>query len=499
MRNNITTLGIALALLAVPMHAAHAAPRTVSVAVSDSHYLRLPGSISKVTNASSAVADVAAFPNNHVVITGKQPGTTTATVIASSGVHLIIVTVTFPTKTMREALRKAIPSAKKIDVRSVGSSVLVTGTVPSVEDIKRAEDVIGGIAQGATGGSDVKIINGLTVTASQQVQLEVSFAEVSRTSLREIGFNFWSRDVSASGNRGYAGGLTSPSSTLDTLSPQLGTTPDVGKLNHGDVGFDSGTGLPVTSAVPLVAAPVTGAFGFVFSSTLGGFPFSAALSLLASKGYSRTMAEPTIVAMSGKSASFLAGGEFPVPLPSSLGQTSVEYRKFGVQLDFTPTVLGKDIQLELAMTVSDIDLSLGIRLAGVSVPGLTERHSKTVIRLKDGQSFVIAGLLSDRVRSAVDSVPGLGSIPIIGMLFRSTSYRREESELLVVVTAHLVRPLNERPELPGETTKADPNDLELFFLGRGESKDHGEPRTRDSKRYQTNTHRGPVGAVGFIR
>ena len=125
--------------------------------------------------------------------------------------------------------------------------------------------------------------------------------------------------------------------------------------------------------------------GFVFSSTLGGFPFSAALSLLSSRGYSRTLAEPTLVAMSGKTASFLAGGEFPIPLPQSLGQVAVEYRKFGIQLSFTPTVSGDDIQLDLGVTVSDIDASLGVRLASTQVPGLRERHSQTTVRLRDGQ------------------------------------------------------------------------------------------------------------------
>jgi pilus assembly protein CpaC len=228
----------------------------------------------------------------------------------------------------------------------------------------------------------------------------------------------------------------------------------------------------------------------VFSSTLGGFPFSAALSLLSNKGYSRTLAEPTLVAMSGKSASFLAGGEFPIPLPQSLGQVAVEYRKFGIQLQFTPTVTGDDIQLDMGVTVSDIDFSLGVRLASTQVPGLRERHSQTAIRLKDGQSFVVAGLLSDQVRSSVDKVPLLGDVPILGMLFKSSSYRRDETELLVVVTAHLVQPLDERPPLPGETATVDPSDLELFLLNRHESLEDGDSRRQRRK---------PAGAVGFAR
>jgi pilus assembly protein CpaC len=311
---------------------------------------------------------------------------------------------------------------------------------------------------------------------------------VSRSSLRQIGFNFWSKDLSASSGNGYAGGILAPTNGLGEVAPEASGTADVGGLNHLPTGFND-MGQPVSSAVPLLAAPLGGTFGFIFSSTLGGFPFSAALSLLSNRGYARTLAEPTLVAMSGKTASFLAGGEFPVPLPQSLGQIAVEYRKFGIQLSFTPTVSGDDIQLDLGVTVSDIDPSLGVRLASTQVPGLRERHSQTTVRLRDGQSFVVAGLLSDEVRSTVDKVPWLGDVPILGALFRSSSYRRDETELLVVVTARRVQPLDERPRLPGETTRTDPGDLELFLLGRHDSR----PSPAES------APRRPAGAVGFAR
>jgi pilus assembly protein CpaC len=316
--------------------------------------------------------------------------------------------------------------------------------------------------------------------------------------LREVGFNFWNKKTKADGH-GYAGGLTAPSNGLEDVAPELSTTPDLGELNHGDTGFDSNAPyLPKSDAVPLVGGPVSDTFGFIFSSSLGGFPFSAALSILSRKGYARTLAEPTIVALSGKKATFLAGGEFPIPLPQSLGQIAVEFRKFGIQLEFTPTVIGDDIQLTLAMTVSDVDGALGIKLASTTVPGLTERHSETTVRLKDGQSFVIAGLLSDKVRSSVDKVPWLGDIPVLGTLFRSSSYRREESELLVVVTAHRVAPLSERPLLPGEYAHTDPSDLELFLLGKYESIDTEDDEPQPPKK-RKRRQREPVGALGFER
>lgn len=469
--------------------------QTVTLSAQASSHMRLGKNISRVSVASSDIADVAAFPPDQLLITGKRPGQTNATIWTQSGeVVVLVVEVTYPLDAMRAGLRKAIPGGSKLDVASAGATVILSGEVPSVEDVARAETIVRGIANGASGGADVSLVNMLTVPGDQQVQLEVSFAEVSRSSLRQIGFNFWSKGVNSAGN-GYAGGVLAPTNGLDGISPELTTAPDVRNLNAGAAGFDD-MGAPISDTVPLITAPLQGAFGFVFSSTLGGFPFSAALSLLANKGYARTLAEPTLVAMSGKSASFLAGGEFPIPLPQSLGQIAVEYRKFGIQLEFEPTVIGPDIQMNLGVTVSDIDYSLGVRLASTTVPGLTERHSKTTVRLRDGQSFVIAGLLSDQVRSTVDKVPWLGDIPVLGTLFRSSSYRREETELLVVVTAHLVQPLDERPQLPGEHETSDPGDLELFLLGKSESIDEGNKRPQPTKRRKKGK---PVGAVGFQR
>jgi len=442
----------------------------VRVDAASSITLSMDKSIRRVSVGSSDIADIAAFPPDQLLVTGKKPGQTTATVWLERGMVIVQVDVTYPLDAMQRGIEAAIPDGD-VKVKAVGGSIILTGNVSSAEDIDRAEKVVAGIADGV--GGTPSVVNMLTVPGDQQVQLEVSFAEVSRSSLREIGVNFWANKTYATS--GAAGGLLAPSNGLAEVSPQLDNQADLAQLNHGHA-----------DAVPLLKSPLTGAFGAIFSSTLGGFPFSAAVSLLSSKGYARTLAEPTLVAMSGKSASFLAGGEFPIPLPQSLGQIGVEYRKFGIQLEFTPTIIGKDIQLDLAVTASDIDPTLGIRLAGTNVPGLTERHSQTSIRLRDGQSFVIAGLLSDRVRSTVDKVPLLGELPLLGTLFRSSAYRREESELLVVVTAHRVRPLNKRPKLPGEDDTVDPSDLELFFLGSSEPL-RGKGRAK------------PAGAVGFKR
>jgi pilus assembly protein CpaC len=214
-------------------------------------------------------------------------------------------------------------------------------------------------------------------------------------------------------------------------------------------------------------------------------PISGALSMLASRGFAKMLAEPTLVALSGEPASFLAGGEFPIPMPQGLGAVTVTYRKFGIALKFTPYVIGdQTIQLKMETSVSDINPSLGVRSASVTVPGLTQRESSTTIRLRDGQSFVVAGLLSEKMNNTVSKFPLLGDIPVLGMLFRSTSFRRAETELMVVCTAHIVGaiPEGQSVQLPGEDEVSAPSDVELFLLGSVESH-----------------KKVPVGRVGFMR
>jgi pilus assembly protein CpaC len=231
------------------------------------------------------------------------------------------------------------------------------------------------------------------------------------------------------------------------------------------------------------------------------------VSLLESNGLAKMLAEPTLVAMSGQDAKFLAGGEFPVPYSTGLGAVSVLWKKFGIILTFTPTVIDEQsIHLKLAAEVSDVDPSRSVVLGGFSVPGLTSRQSETTVRMGDGQSFAIAGLLSDRIRSQVDRVPFFGDLPVIGALFRSVNYRRDESELLVVVTARLARPLapHEVPPLPTDQELNDPGDLNLFLLG---AEGTGAPEKREDRKAKqsepdkptASLRRGPAGELGFIR
>jgi pilus assembly protein CpaC len=448
--------------------------RVLDVPIGTARQVRIGAAVSRVSVARKEVADVAAFPPDEILLTGKHVGETEVTIWGRSGevYTTYLVRVGLPVDGLRDRLRSLFPG-QKIEVSSLGSSVVLSGKVSDAMTSGEVERVATGY-YGSLGSSSspVAVTNLLEVEGASQVQLEVRFAEVSRTALRQIGLNAWVRSGGVNpGPNDFAGGLVSPANGVSGLAP------------------DVGSGLQLPSGLPVLTNPIEGTFSLLFASTLGSdFPITATLSLLSSRGFAKTLAEPTLVALSGQEASFLAGGEFPVPLPQALGQVVIEYKKFGIQLKFVPFVLGDEtIQLKLQTVVSDVDFSLGIRLASITVPGLTQRESSTTVRLRDGQSFAIAGLLADRLRSSVDKLPFLGDLPILGMLFRSVSFRHEETELLVVVTARLVKPFarGEAIPLPGEDEVSDPSDLELFLLGIGES--HSAPPGR------------PTGKVGFMR
>jgi pilus assembly protein CpaC len=428
--------------------------------------------------ATREIADVAAFPPDDLLITGKQIGVTQISCwTRGNAITALTVQVVVPTDALQAQLQQLFPD-QRITVKGVGSTIVLSGQVRDLNASTDMEKVATAYAAmfgggGAPGqpGSVARVSNLLQVGGSHQVQLEVRFAEVSRNVIRALGFNFWSKP-STPGGTVITNGLLSPGTI-----PGNALAPDFGA---------AGATLQQANGLPVLANPLQSAFSLLVATPVGSaFPLSATLNLMASRGFAKVLAEPTLVALSGQEANFLAGGEFPIPIPSGLGNVTVTYKKFGIALKFTPFVLGdQTVQLKMDTSVSDIDTSLGIQSGGVTVPGLTQRESATTVRLRDGQSFAIAGLLSDRIRNSVSKVPLLGDIPVLGMLFRSQSFRRDETELMVVCTVHLVSPLGagETIQLPGEDEISHPGDLELFFLGTVESH-----------------KKVPVGRVGFIR
>jgi pilus assembly protein CpaC len=450
------------------------AAKSLGLEVGQNRLLVLSDEIIRVSVAEPRVADLKVITRTQLLLTAKGIGTTDLTVWNRKDEPLVIaLEVTRNLEAFRRQIKELFPN-ENITASSAGDLVVLSGEVSDVRLPERLAELAKLHAE--------KVANLVRVRGVQQVQLEVKFAEVSRNGMREMSFNIFHQDRLGR----YVTGMTGSGSQA------------------GDFAAIPGSGV---AGVPRINGPNQPSTFSLFFSGLAKFPFSAMVSLLESNGLAKMLAEPTLVAMSGQEAKFLAGGEFPVPYSTGLGAVSVLWKKFGIILTFTPTVIDEQsIHLKMAAEVSDVDPARSIVLGGFSVPGLTSRQSETTVRMGDGQSFAIAGLLSDRIRSQIDRVPFFGDLPVIGALFRSVNYRRDESELLVVVTARLARPLapHEVPPLPTDQELNDPGDLNLFLLG---AEGTGAPEKREERKDKqsepgkptASLRRGPAGELGFIR
>jgi pilus assembly protein CpaC len=435
------------------------AARDLSLEMGQNRLLVLSEAIARVSVADPKIADLKVITPTQLLLTARGVGSTDLTLWNRKDEPLVLaLLVSRNLDALRKQLKDLFPS-ENITVSAAGDLVVLSGEATDVRVPERASEVAQLHAE--------RVANLVRVSGNQQVQLEVKFAEVSRSALRSMGFNFFHRDAAGQFVAGAAAAGTPPAGFVDI----------------------PGTG---SAAVPNVYPGATGGAFSIFFSGLANFPFSAMLSLLEGNGLSKTLAEPTLVAMSGQEAKFLSGGEFPIPVSTGLGAVGIMWKKFGIILNFTPTVVSEGfLHLKLQTEVSDIDASRSVTIAGFTVPGLVSRQSETTVRLSDGQSFAIAGLLSDRMRSQINKIPVLGDIPILGALFRSVSYQRDESELLVVITARLTKPVapHELPKLPTDDELNDPNDFDLFLLG-GEGT--GKP-PRDENRAEPPAENGQNG------
>jgi len=388
--------------------------------------------IDRAIVGNADIADVLPISSRSIYVLGKSNGTTSLTLYDSANrvIAVMDVTVGPDVDGIRRELTSLVPG-EAIDVRLSGGSVLLSGTVSDPGVAERAARIAGAFAEG-------RVVNLLSVSGSQQVMLEVRFAEVRRN----VGSNL-----------GVSGFATS---------------------NSGNFGGAIGAGAGATSGAAgngaLNLAEITGQFG-IFRTLfgIGDLNIDAYLNVLEGKGLAKTLAEPTLVALSGETASFLAGGEFPVPVVGGTGDSdavTVEFKTFGVSLGFTPTVLGnKVINLVVAPEVSSLDPSASVAVNGINVPGLQTRRASTTLELRDGESFAIAGLLREDITTSVSQLPLLGSIPILGSLFRSTSFQRGETELLIVVTPRLVQPIHpDQVRLPTDRVE-DPDPLDTHLVG----------------------------------
>jgi pilus assembly protein CpaC len=443
------------------------AVREMRLEAGQNRLLILSEQIARVAVADPGIADLKVVTPTQLLLTAKGPGATDLTLWNRDNDPLVIaLQVARSIEPLRRQLRELFP-LEKVSVSAAGELVVLSGEVGDLRIPERMAEVARLHAK--------QVANLITVSGDHQVQLEVRFAEVTRGGIKAIGLNLFGS--AKDGSR--VGGQIGPKNTLGAF------------LNTRDFWVPS-TGLPPGQSPHFPTQPFGEAFQLFFGSG-SPFPFNVTLSLLEENGLAKVLAEPTLVALTGQEAKFLAGGELPIPLSSALGQTSVSWKKFGIQLSFTPTVIDSGtVSLRLATEVSDLDPNNGIQLGtGMFIPGLSSRQAETTVRLGDGQSFAIAGLLSDKVRSTVDKVPGLGSIPILGALFRSSRYQRQESELLVVITARIVRPLapHQAPALPTDYEQSEPGSAAFFLLGA----QGGQAPDRDTK----ERPRGPSGPGGF--
>lgn len=387
----------------------------------------LPADLERVAIADPAVADVIMLEGRRqALLVGKAPGTTT--LLLWRGRHAEPERMQIH---VRSAIQGALPHSGDLQLTLQDGQGLLQGSAAGVLDHAHTRK-----AASMALGSEGQLADVSTIASGGVVQVEVKVVEFNKSVLRQIGMSFGNKNFNTNGSNGFYYGIARPGASL----PGIPTGTDPGSAPDN-----------------VVTNPLSSAFSLVFKSLTHGW--DANIDLLQSNGMARVLAEPTLVALSGQSASFLAGGELPILEPQGLGTTTVTFKPFGIGLTVTPTVLGPNrIALKVAPEASDLNYAAGIAYNGVQIPSITTRRADTTVELGDGETFVIGGLVSNAVSSNVDKVPLLGDLPIIGAFFRTLNYTREEKELVIIVTPRLVQPLARDTvvPLPGER-EARPN------------------------------------------
>ena len=366
----------------------------------------------KIALADPEIADAMVTNNQLFFLRAKAPGVTTILLYDASGnlVEFIELEVTVGISALQRDLKTLLPG-EEIEVHPVMDGIFLKGVVSSDAAAARAVEIA---ERHVPGG----VTNGLSTLQAEQVMLEVRFVEASRDQLKDIGFGV--------------------------------------SYSEGGDSFSTSGGL---------VSGATGAAVAIFRG-VGGENIDIRLDALESRGAIQTLARPNLVALSGDTASFLAGGEFPIPISNGDGEVTITYREFGVSLAFTPTVLGGDlVNLNVRPEVSQLDERNGVSSGGVSVPALTVRRVDTTVELRDGQAFAIAGLLQDRTSEERFQTPILGDIPVLGALFSSKRFQREETELVIIVTPRLVKPAPSPDAIATPLDSLEPQSEGEFFLG----------------------------------
>ena len=425
-------------------------PEPVTLEVNKGQLLRLVRPVDTVFIAEPGIADVQLKSPTLIYIFGRQPGETTLFAVDKREMVILNtrVVVAHNLTRLRDMIRNFLPDGM-VDVRSVEGTVVMTGAVASAEqaeDLRRlAIRVL---------GEKGELINRVRVTGPNQVNLRVRIAEISRD-----------------------------------LDKQLGINWDAVK-NVGDIALGIAVGAPGGAAEAFLNQQPTAS-----NITVTGSDVNALIDALDDEGLITVLAEPNLTAMSGETASFLAGGEFPIPVAQKDNNITIEFKKFGVSLAFTPTLLGSGrINMKVRPEVSQLTDTGAVEVTGFKIPALTTRRAETTVELGSGQSFAIAGLLQATTNQTVEEFPGLAQLPVLGPLFRSTKFQSDETELVIIVTPYVVRPVNTRLASPTDGY-SPPTDSERILFGATHRSTATGP---ESAALQRDGTQGLVGPVGFI-
>jgi pilus assembly protein CpaC len=443
-----------------------AEPQKLSLTVGKSVIVNSSEPVKRVSLGSQDIADAIVLTPQQISVIGKASGVTNLILWGADDKisSFLDIQVSPDVSRLGEMIQKILPEEKNLRIDATHDSLTLSGTVSRTSSLSQAL----ALAEVHL-PKDGKILNLVEVAGVHQVMLEVRVAEISKAVVRRLGFNF-----------NYLGGA--------------GKGLGIGLLNQL-------TRLP-DNLLPSFSAPnpmeVSDPINAIFRFLSKGTTWTVFVDALKERGLVKVLAEPTLITLSGKTANFLAGGEFPVPVPqpgSGGIAITIEYKPFGVGLHFTPTVLSnKKISMEVSPEVSDLDFTTATLVSGLVIPGLSTRRVSTTIELADGQSFAIAGLLKDDLREIASGYPILGDIPILGALFRSTSFRKNETELIIIVTPHLVKPLDMTKQTLPTDQYIEPDDFEFYLLGHLEGEE--KPGT-NPKRSQRQTP-GLEGSFGHI-
>ncbi|WP_147819690.1 type II and III secretion system protein family protein [Salidesulfovibrio onnuriiensis] len=398
------------------------AAKVIRLVSGKSVILKTDSHVSRVSIADPEAAGLMLLSPRQVYLTGKTFGTTNLTLWKGGrAMQVYDVQVVPDVSGLKRMLHELLPNEKGIKVMANSENITLAGSVTNAASLTAALNLAETVAP-------EKVVNLLRLDGVQQVMLEVRVAEMSRSVLNRMGVNF-NTLIGQFTFYSFLNNLTSLNAegTLTTMTDRINS---------------------------------------VLSYSGKTMNFQGFIDALKSHGLARTLAEPNLICVSGESAHFLAGGEIPIPMPGALGTVGIEFKPFGVGLEFTPTVMSSDlINLKVAPEVSELDYSRSLELDGYEIPAITTRRASTVIELADGQSFAIAGLVSESLKENNYRFPVLGDIPVLGTLFRSVDFQKGKTELVIIVTAHLVKPLDrDKQTLPTDGFR-EPDDYEFFLLG----------------------------------